>query len=160
MRFLALLLATLSFSAVAQVYKWTDENGVTHFGTQPPPGQSKSVDVKPASGHGDPAKTSSDGAESLIIKQVRQLEQRQMEEEAARAKKRNAELTREIDQRYQQSRQSNAEESRSCRRVKIILKGAEDELDLLLRRGYKQSERRDAEDRVRRWKTEKEYYCN
>src|SRR5690606_32790675 len=137
MRFLALLLITLSFPAVAQVYKWTDENGVTHFGTQPPPGQRQSVDVKPASGHGDPDNASSDGAESLIIKQARQLEQRQLEEDAARAKKRNAELEREIDQQYQQIRQSSSGESRSCRRVKIILKGAEDELDLLLRRGYK-----------------------
>ena len=39
MRFLVLLLASLSFSAVAQVYKWTDENGNVHFGNQPPPGQ-------------------------------------------------------------------------------------------------------------------------
>lgn len=46
MRFLALLLATLSFSAVAQVYKWTDENGVTHFGTQPPAGQREEVEIR------------------------------------------------------------------------------------------------------------------
>ena len=43
MRFLALLLISLSFHAVAQVYTWTDENGVTHFGTQPPAGQQQEV---------------------------------------------------------------------------------------------------------------------
>ena len=46
MRFFLLLLATLSFSAVAQVYKWTDENGNVHFGTQPPPGQQEEVKIQ------------------------------------------------------------------------------------------------------------------
>lgn len=36
---LALLMITASFSAAAEVYTWKDENGVTHFGSQPPPGQ-------------------------------------------------------------------------------------------------------------------------
>ncbi|MCD1631347.1 DUF4124 domain-containing protein [Marinobacter shengliensis] len=46
MRFLALLLISLSFTAVAQVYTWTDENGVTHFGTQPPPGAREEVQIR------------------------------------------------------------------------------------------------------------------
>lgn len=46
MRFLVLLLASLSFSAVAQVYKWTDENGNVHFGNQPPPGQQEEVHIR------------------------------------------------------------------------------------------------------------------
>ncbi|MFI2813108.1 DUF4124 domain-containing protein [Microbulbifer zhoushanensis] len=45
MRFLsAILLASLACTAYADgIYKWTDENGVVHFGSQPP--QKKAVEV-------------------------------------------------------------------------------------------------------------------
>lgn len=49
MRFFLLLFATFSFSAVAQVYKWTDENGNVHFGNQPPPGQQEEVRIRESS---------------------------------------------------------------------------------------------------------------
>jgi glutaredoxin len=48
----ALLL--LSGVAVAQVYKWVDAKGVTHFSDQPPPEQ-KNVQVKPISSGGSAA---------------------------------------------------------------------------------------------------------
>lgn len=46
MRLALLLLCTLSLPALAQVYKWTDENGVTHFGSQPPAGQQEEVRIR------------------------------------------------------------------------------------------------------------------
>jgi hypothetical protein len=46
MRLALLLICTLSFPALAQVYKWTDANGVTHFGSQPPPGQQEQVPIR------------------------------------------------------------------------------------------------------------------
>lgn len=40
------LLAALSLPAAAQVYKWTDADGNTHFGSQPPAGQRDEVRTK------------------------------------------------------------------------------------------------------------------
>lgn len=148
MRLILMLLTALSFSASAQVYKWTDANGVTHFGSQPPPGQQEEVDVKPASGS-----TSDSGAvESDIVRQARELERRKAEEAAKRA-----------ERRYNEAASTNQEsdvESTSCRRAKIVLQGYQRELRTLLKRGYKQSERQDAEDRVARWENEVAYYCS
>lgn len=46
MRFAFLVLLLLSFSAFAQVYKWTDAEGNTHFGSQPPAGQRDEIQVR------------------------------------------------------------------------------------------------------------------
>ncbi len=46
MRFALLLFCMLSLPALAQVYKWIDENGVTHFGSQPPAGQQEEIPMK------------------------------------------------------------------------------------------------------------------
>ena len=44
--FFLLSLFLYSFSLSAEVYKWTDENGRTHFGDQPPLNQlSESIDL-------------------------------------------------------------------------------------------------------------------
>jgi len=74
MRLILILLTVLSFPAAAQVYKWTDANGVTHFGTQPPPGQQESVDIRESS----PGAMLTDGQRSL-------LDQRESERNAHRA---------------------------------------------------------------------------
>ncbi len=138
MRFFLLLLATLSFSAVAQVYKWTDENGNVHFGTQPPPGQQEEVHIRES-------KTG-----SMVTDRQREMLDRIDQKRAERRAESNISSA---------SQQSSAESS-SCRKAKIILQRYENELDQLLRRGYKQSERRDAEDRVTRWESEVAYYCS
>jgi len=46
--FLTCLLAAATFSQAAPLYKWTDENGVTHFSEYPPENQSgaESVDIR------------------------------------------------------------------------------------------------------------------
>jgi len=46
MRLLLILLTALSFPAFAEVYKWTDENGNVHFGSQPPPGEQEEVHIR------------------------------------------------------------------------------------------------------------------
>lgn len=46
MRWMLILLLATSFPAIAQVYKWTDENGNVHFGSQPPPGQQEEVKIR------------------------------------------------------------------------------------------------------------------
>ncbi|VVT02741.1 hypothetical protein MARINON1_52488 [Marinobacter salarius] len=49
MRILFTLLIILASTAYGQVYKWTDENGNVHFGTQPPPGQQEEVTIRDSS---------------------------------------------------------------------------------------------------------------
>jgi len=57
MRYATLVLCLLAASAAAEMYKWTDENGKTHYSDQPPPSQIKNSETiktnKPA--HGNPA---------------------------------------------------------------------------------------------------------
>ena len=151
MRFIIILLATLSTPAVCEIYKWTDENGVTHFGSQPPPGQQETVDIKPASG---PGAEPGEAPESLIIKQAQMLEAKLLEEERARAQQNEARILESF------TRATHPAESESCQKAKIILQGYKDDLRTLLKRGYKQSERNRAEDRVRRWQNEVAYYCS
>ncbi len=86
MRFLVLLLATLSFSAVAQVYKWTDENGNVHFGTQPPPGQQEEVHIRES-------KTG-----SMVTEKQKQMINRIDREREARHQERMAEARAERNQ--------------------------------------------------------------
>jgi hypothetical protein len=48
-RIALLLIAFLPFAAAAQMYKWVDENGRTHYSETPPPDGAKvdKVDIKP-----------------------------------------------------------------------------------------------------------------
>ena len=52
-----LLCTTLVFSslpiAAAEVYKWVDENGLTHYGAQPPK-NTKASKIKTQTGHSEP----------------------------------------------------------------------------------------------------------
>ncbi|MDC8455341.1 DUF4124 domain-containing protein [Marinobacter sp. DS40M6] len=138
MRILFTLLLLLASTAYGQVYKWTDENGNVHFGTQPPPGQQEEVEIRES-------KTGT----MVTDRQRKMLEQ--IDEERAGHK---------ADVDYAPTSRQSPSESQSCRRAKIVLQRYESELDLLLRRGYQQSERRDAEDRVTRWESEVAYYCS
>lgn len=49
----SLLLTSHSFAA--KVYKWVDENGVTHFSEHPPKNTQTTV-IKPKTGHSEPVK--------------------------------------------------------------------------------------------------------
>ena len=71
------VVAIFSFSVSAQVYKWTDENGVTHFGSQPPPGQNDEVQIRNT--HSDTIRESG-APESDIIRQVRELEREKQQQ--------------------------------------------------------------------------------
>lgn len=138
MRILFTLLLILASTAYGQVYKWTDENGNVHFGTQPPPGQQEEVEIRES-------KTGT----MVTDRQRKMLDQIDEERSGHKA---------DVD--YAPTSRQSSSESQSCRRAKIVLQRYESELDLLLRRGYQQSERRDAEDRVTRWESEVAYYCS
>ena len=65
--FLTCLLAVATFAQAAPLYKWVDENGVTHFAEYPPENQSgtESVDIRgipSISGPGNPAPQASETA--------------------------------------------------------------------------------------------------
>ncbi len=65
--FLACLLTVATFAQAAPLYKWVDENGVTHFSEYPPENQSgtESVDIRgipSISGQGNPAAQTSETA--------------------------------------------------------------------------------------------------
>jgi len=83
---LALFTVMLSFSVSAEIFKWVDENGQTHYSQTPPAsGQAVTVDVPPPPPI-DPEQAR-DEIETLIEQQqeaekTEQLEQQKREEEA------------------------------------------------------------------------------
>ncbi|AHI31267.1 hypothetical protein AU15_07780 [Marinobacter salarius] len=93
MRLLIPLFLVLALPVYGQVYKWTDENGVTHFGNQPPPGQQEEVRIRDS----QPGSMSADStAESDIIRQSRELERRKAKKSVREAEQRYRERVAEI----------------------------------------------------------------
>lgn len=101
-----LTLATLlalspAMSLGASVYKWTDENGVTHFGDRQPTGQStEQVDIRTGGPSGNQA--------------TRRSPQEQMEdiEEGQQQERQNAEETA-VEEARRKQREANCETARS-----------------------------------------------
>ena len=95
-----ILMLTLLMAAVpgishgGSVYKWTDENGVTHFGDQQPNGRkSEQVNVRVGTGSAKPADqaTPQEKMKDLEDKQkTRTLTQKEKAQEEARRKQREA----------------------------------------------------------------------
>lgn len=150
MKLLLILLATVSFSATAQVYKWTDANGVTHFGQQPPPGQQERIDVKPASGS---ASGNSGGAESDIIRQARKLDRRNRQEAIDRQQERVAAAANAREN-------SDPEDSWGCEYAKEQIEEYEIDLRELGRKGYKQWEKDQVESWLAEAERERDRDCN
>jgi hypothetical protein len=102
MRRIALLsLAMLALGAGAQVYKWVDEKGVSHYSEIPPPdGRAAKIDVKPSTGSA-PSAPSAD------------WRQREMDARALRIEKQQKEQEREAQDKTEAStRRNNCRESR------------------------------------------------
>ena len=85
MRWLVLLaLSFTALSASAQIYRWTDAQGRTHFSNVPPPEGAKATVVDPDAKEGPPAPESS---ECYTIRcQGERMEERQRRREEAEAK--------------------------------------------------------------------------
>src|SRR5690554_4765402 len=148
MRVLLLLFAVLSFPASAQVYKWVDENGVTHFGSQPPPGQQKPVDVKPASGG-----TAAPAAESDIIRQARELEQRRRAERVEQAQKQYRRDLQEIETRIENR------PDYVCTGAENRLKNWQERWEDQKRQGYSLSDQRYYEQRIKEAQRSRDNLC-
>ncbi|RKR79165.1 DUF4124 domain-containing protein [Marinobacter nauticus] len=148
MRFLALLLASLSFSAVAQVYKWTDENGVTHFGTQPPAGQQQEVKIR------DTISSSPDQpVESDIVRRARELEVKNRQERLDNAQQRYEQRVSDIRQGY------DNRPDYVCQGAKDRLKSAEERWEDQRRQGYSQSDKVYHEQRIREARRHRDNIC-
>ncbi|MEO9589692.1 MULTISPECIES: DUF4124 domain-containing protein [Marinobacter] len=127
MRLLIPLFLILAFPVSAQVYKWTDENGITHFGNQPPPGQKEEVRIRDS----QPGSMSADSAaESDIIRQSRELERRKSEESIRRAEQRYRERVAEIEEEYEER------PDYICQGASNRLKSARDRWKSKKRQGY------------------------
>lgn len=85
---LAALLLALAPAAGAQVFKWVDENGKTHYGDKPPKGQGESLSVRsaPTSASG-PSPNHREQTQKLLqsFEQERQDKQRKTQEAEAKA---------------------------------------------------------------------------
>ncbi|PAV25174.1 DUF4124 domain-containing protein [Tamilnaduibacter salinus] len=96
----AVFLMFSGHAAAESVYKWTDEDGVTHFGDRQPSGQqSESVDVKTGTSQSPGNRTSAtEQVEALNEEKAREQEQqKQSRAEEARRKQqqKNCEIARE-----------------------------------------------------------------
>jgi hypothetical protein len=89
---LATLLALTPALGIAQsVYKWTDENGVTHFGDRQPAGkQSERVSIKTGRPSGDSRQSPRERLDEME-EQQRQARQRADESAAERARRKQRE---------------------------------------------------------------------
>ena len=149
MRILLLLFAVLSLPESAQVYKWTDENGVTHFGSQPPPGHQKPVDVKPASGSSGSAPV----VESDIIRQARELEQRRRAERAEQAQKQYRRDIKEIETRIENR------PDYICTGAENRLKSWQERWEEKKRQGYSLSDKNYYEQRIKDAQRSRDNLC-
>jgi hypothetical protein len=94
-RIVLLSLALLPLAAAAEMYKWVDEKGVTHYSEQPPPdGKANKVDIK-SSGPADAAPAADwrqkerDARQTKIQKDQQEENQRTGEQNAAATRKNN-----------------------------------------------------------------------
>jgi hypothetical protein len=88
----ALLTATPVMALAASVYKWTDEDGVTHFGDRQPTGQqAESVNIRTGKSSGDNRMSPQERVEELESREAEENQQRQESAvEQARRKQREA----------------------------------------------------------------------
>jgi hypothetical protein len=94
-----LLVAAPAISSAASVYKWTDEDGVTHFGDRQPTGQqSESVSIRT----GKPSENSRQSPQA----QVKALEDQEAEQ--AERKQESA-----VEEARRKQREANCETARS-----------------------------------------------
>lgn len=149
MRLLIILALIVSCPVAAQVYKWTDENGVTHFGSQPPPGQQERVETRQS------YQPSRDQArpQSHIMRQAEQLERQELREDVDRSMERYRERVQEIREEYENS------PDYICRGAKDRVKSAEERWEAKKRQGYTISDERYYEQLIRDRKRHRDNVC-
>jgi hypothetical protein len=145
MRLILIILTALSFPATAEVYKWVDESGVTHFGSQPPTAEKETVKIR-ASGPG----SSGSGTDSAIMRQARELDRLEAEKQRQRS----------YDDRANEIRAGYDNlPDYVCTGAKDRLEGAKEDWASEKRQGYSLSEQQYNEQRINRLERERDNYC-
>ncbi len=147
MHLILALLISLSFPAMAEVYKWTDASGQVHFGNQPPPGKKQQIKIRDNSVRDD------SGAESDIIRQARELEMRKQQKAQLSAEDRYRDAVDEI--RSGQKAQANY----VCTGVENRLKGAEENWQRQKLQGYSISDQNYHEQRIKDLERHRDNIC-
>ena len=147
MRLALLLICTLSFPALAQVYTWKDESGTTHFGSQPPTAETQEVIIR------DAAPSISPAAESDILRQSRELERRRQTQNLDQAQSQYRSRIAEIEDDYENR------PDYICTGVKNRLKGAKEEWDSQKRQGYSLSDKQYHEQRIKDLERHRDNIC-
>lgn len=153
MRLILALLISLSFPVAAQVYKWTDDNGVTHFGTQPPPGKRQKIDIRKSSPGAMGTMRQYENSESDIIRQSRELELRKRAQALENAESRYRERVDGIRSDYE-SRPDYV-----CTGAKNRLESAKDDWRNQKRQGYSVSDQQYHEQRIKDLERHRDNIC-
>lgn len=151
MRLILVFLLALSFPAIGQVYKWTDAQGNVHFGTQPPPGHQEEVKIRESS-----AASTEPAPESDIIRQARELDERNLREAKKRmdkARDKYAEALAGID---------DAEDQRPnyvCTGIENRIKLLYEDMEELKRQGYTIREKSRLDRKIKREEMHRDNLC-
>jgi hypothetical protein len=102
-RFVSLaFILLLSFPAPAQVYKWVDENGVTHYGERPPQGQKASPVAATPSAGPSPSQAKPQGAQDwqdqnidFQRRRIQRKQQAEREQQDAATRQRRCNLAKD-----------------------------------------------------------------
>ena len=147
MRLALLLICTLSFPALAQVYTWKDESGTTHFGSQPPTAEKQEVIIRDAS----PARSSA--AESDIMRQSRELDRRSQNQQLERAQGQYDSRIANIQDDY------DNRPDYVCTGSNNRLKEAQERWQDMKRQGYSIDDKRYHEQRIQSLKSSRDNLC-
>ena len=153
MRPLILILLFLSSPTMAEVYQWTDAEGNTHFGSQPPPGQRQQVEIRQSSPGDMGSGRQYQGSESDIIRQSRELDRRKREQRLEAAKSRYERRISEIGS-DQEDRPGYV-----CTGAKNRLESARERWDAQKVQGYTLSEQTRHEQRIRDAQRHRDNIC-
>lgn len=109
----ALLLLSSAAASAESVYKWTDKEGVTHFGDRQPAGQqSESVDVKTGT-------SQSSGNRASATEQVKALNEKQAREQEQEKQSRAEEAQRKQQQKNCEIARENLNTLNTYSRIKV-----------------------------------------
>ncbi|MEQ8428078.1 MAG: DUF4124 domain-containing protein [Gammaproteobacteria bacterium] len=101
---LVLVLAmSVAFSAQAKMYKWVDEDGVTHYTQTPPPGDIESKTIKPRTG---PAPKAADKKDNSIGKNQKDKDDKKKAEAESDDGISDAEYEAQVKQACESARKS------------------------------------------------------
>lgn len=153
MRLALLLICTLSFPALAEVYKWVDESGVTHFGSQPPAADSQEVKIRESSPGAMGSNQKYSGHDSDILRQSRELDRKHQNQQLDRAQgqynSRIAEIREDYDNRPDYV----------CTGSNNRLKEAQERWQSVKRQGYSIDDKRYHEQRIQSLKNSRDNLC-